>query len=153
MGSQRRSSRVSSNKIIETQVQAKKSFNFCLQKCSKLLIWPDVSHIIIIHAAVGQAVYIYIYYIDTSVLLGTEPLVHSIHHFIRDSSGVFSVCHLCECRIVQWCHDSRLLLLLNWLNLLVYDRNTGSSSVVLDNLQKSSEIFGKCLEMFVWPSE
>ena len=28
-----------------------------------------------------------------SVLLGTKPLVDSIRHFIRDPSGVFSVCH------------------------------------------------------------
>ena len=56
-----------------------------------------------------------IYYMEESVLLGTKPLVDSIRHFIRDPSGVFSVCHLCECRIVQWRHDSRLLLLLNWL--------------------------------------
>ena len=41
------------------------------------------------------------YYIDESVLLGTKPLVDSIRHFIRDPSGVFSVCHLCECHIVQ----------------------------------------------------
>ena len=41
------------------------------------------------------------YYIDESVLLGTKPLVDSIRHFIRDPGGVFSVCHLCECRIVQ----------------------------------------------------
>ena len=41
------------------------------------------------------------YYIDESVLLGTKPLVDSIRHFIRDPSGVFSVCHLYECRIVQ----------------------------------------------------
>ena len=41
------------------------------------------------------------YYIDESVLLGTKPLVDSIRHFIRDPSGVFSVCHLCERRIVQ----------------------------------------------------
>ena len=54
------------------------------------------------------------YYMEESVLLGTKPLVNSIRHFIRDPSGVFSVCHLCECRIVQWRHDSRLLLLLNW---------------------------------------
>ena len=52
---------------------------------------------------------------EESVLLGTKPLVDSIRHFICDPSGVFSVCHLCECRIVQGCHDSRLLLLLNWL--------------------------------------
>ena len=51
---------------------------------------------------------------EESVLLGTKPLVDSIRHFIRDPSGVFSVCHLCECRIVQQHHDSRLLLLLNW---------------------------------------
>ena len=37
---------------------------------------------------------------EDSVLLGTKPLVDSIRHFIRDPSGVFSVCHLCECRIV-----------------------------------------------------
>ena len=55
-----------------------------------------------------------LYYMEESVLLGTKPLVDSIRHFIRDPSGVFSVCHLCECRIVQWRHDSRLLLLLNW---------------------------------------
>ena len=41
------------------------------------------------------------YYIDESVLLGTKPLVDLIRHFIRDPSGVFSVCHLCECHIVQ----------------------------------------------------
>ena len=46
-------------------------------------------------------IYIYIYYMEKSVLLGTKPLVDSIHHFIRDPSGVFSVCHLCECRIVH----------------------------------------------------
>ena len=56
----------------------------------------------------------FIYYMEKSVLLGTKPLVDSIRHFIRDLSGVFSVCHLCECRIVPWGHDSRLLLLLNW---------------------------------------
>ena len=43
-----------------------------------------------------------IYYIDESVLLGTKPLVDLIRHFIRDPSGAFSVCHLCECHIVQW---------------------------------------------------
>ena len=42
-----------------------------------------------------------IYYMEESVLLGTKPLVDSIRHFIRDPSGVFSVCHLCECRVVQ----------------------------------------------------
>ena len=42
-----------------------------------------------------------IYYMEESVLMGTKPLVDSIRHFIRDPSGVFSVCHLFECRIVQ----------------------------------------------------
>ena len=42
-----------------------------------------------------------LYYMEESVLLGTKPLVDSIRHFIRDPSDVFSVCHLCECRIVQ----------------------------------------------------
>ena len=45
--------------------------------------------------------HILFYYMEESVLLGTKPLVDSIRHFIRDASGVFSVCHLCECRIVQ----------------------------------------------------
>ena len=49
----------------------------------------------------SAASHIYIYYMEKSVLLGTKPLVDSIHHFIRDPIGVFSVCHLCECRIVQ----------------------------------------------------
>ena len=35
------------------------------------------------------------YYMEESVLLGTKPLVDSIRHYIRDPSGVFSVCHLC----------------------------------------------------------
>ena len=43
----------------------------------------------------------YFYHMEESVLLGTKPLVDSMRHFIRDPSGVFSVCHLCECRIVQ----------------------------------------------------
>ena len=55
-----------------------------------------------------------IYYMEESVLLGTKPLADSIRHFIRDPSGVFSVCHLCECHIVQLRHDSCLLVLLNW---------------------------------------
>ena len=59
-----------------------------------------------------------VYYMEESVLLGTKPLVDSIRHFIRDPSGVFSVWHLCECRIVQWRHDSRLLILLNWFFVL-----------------------------------
>ena len=42
-----------------------------------------------------------LYYMEESVLLGTKPLVDSIRRFIRDPSGVFSVCHLCECRIVK----------------------------------------------------
>ena len=59
-------------------------------------------------------IYIMSYYMEESVSLGTKLLVDSIRHFIRDPSGVFSVFQLCECRIVQWRHDSHLLLLLNW---------------------------------------
>ena len=51
---------------------------------------------------------------EESVLLGTKPLVDSIRHFMRDPSGIFFVCQLCECHVVQWHHDSHLLLLLNW---------------------------------------
>ena len=53
------------------------------------------------------------YYMEESVLLGAKPLVDSIRRFMQDPSGEFSVCHLCECRIVQWRHDSGLLLLFN----------------------------------------
>ena len=53
------------------------------------------------YSHVLQQCYICIYYMKESVLLATKPLVDSIRHFIRDPSGVFSVCHLCECRIVQ----------------------------------------------------
>ena len=51
--------------------------------------------------ALRELRYIYIYYMEESVLLGTKPLVDSIRHFIRDPSGVFFVCHLWEWRIVQ----------------------------------------------------
>ena len=61
---------------------------------------------------------------EDSLLLGTKPLVDSIRHFIRDPSSVFSVCHLCECRIVQWRHDSRLLLLLNWFFHIIKEHYT-----------------------------
>ena len=72
------------------------------------------------------------YYMEKSVLLGTKPLVDFIRHFIRDPSGVFSVCHLCECRIVQWRHDSRLLLLLNWfLHIIKRTLHVGSKIWIL----------------------
>ena len=81
---------------------------------------------------------------EESVLLGTKPLVDSIRHFIRDPSGVISVCHLFECHIFQW--QSGLSLKL-YLNSLVYHRNIfGSSSEVFGNLRKFSELLGKCSE-------
>ena len=76
--------------------------------------------------------YIIFYYMEESVLLGTKPLIDSIRHFIRDPSGVFSVCHLCECRIVQWRHDSRLLLLLNcFLHIIKRTLHVGSKIWIL----------------------
>ena len=75
---------------------------------------------------------IHFYYMEESVLLGTKPLVDSIRHFIRDPSGVFSVCHLCEWRIVQWRHDSRLLLLLNcFLHIIKRTLHVGSKIWIL----------------------
>ena len=47
---------------------------------------------------------------EESVLLVTKLLVVSICHFIRDLSGVFSVCHLCECRIVPYYMEESVLL-------------------------------------------
>ena len=79
------------------------------------------------------------YYMEESVLLGTKPLVDSIRHFIRDPSGVFSVCHLCECRIVQWRHDSRLLLLLNWfLHIIKRTLHVGSKIWILCSRGKNN---------------
>ena len=63
---------------------------------------------------IGWSEGFFFYYTGESVLLGTKPLIDSIRHFIWDLSGIFSVCHPCECCIVQWRHDSRLLLLSNW---------------------------------------
>ena len=80
-----------------------------------------------------------IYYMEESVLLGTKPLVDSIRHFIRDPSGVFSVCHLCECRIVQWRHDSRRLLLLNWfLHIIKRTLHVGSKIWILCSRGKNN---------------
>ena len=77
------------------------------------------------------------YYIEASVLLGTKPLVDSIRHFIRDPSGVFSVCHLC--RILQWRHDSRLLVLLNWfLHIIKTTLHVGSKIWILCSRGKNN---------------
>jgi hypothetical protein len=35
----------------------------------------------------------HIYYMDKGILLGTKTLVLIIRHYIRELSGVFSVCH------------------------------------------------------------
>ena len=79
------------------------------------------------------------YYMEESVLLGTKPLVDSIRHFIRDPSGVFSLCHLCECRIVQWRHNSRLLLLLNWfLHIIKRTLHVGSKIWILCSRGKNN---------------
>ena len=53
------------------------------------------------HFMLYNVCHVIFYYMEESVLLGTKPLVDSIRHFIWDPSGVFSVCHLCECGIVQ----------------------------------------------------
>ena len=80
------------------------------------------------------------YYMEKSVLLGTKPLVDSIRHFIPDPSGVFSVCHLCECRIVQWRHDSRLLFLLNWfLHIIKRTLHVGSKIWILCSRGKNTK--------------
>ena len=79
---------------------------------------------------------------EESILLGTKPLVDSIRHFIRDPSGVFSLCHLCECRIVQWRHDSRLLLLLYFSESFKNSQNYLKTDFkVFRNFPKISEDF------------
>ena len=83
--------------------------------------------------------HVFISYMEENVLLGTKPFVDSIRHFIRDPSGVFSVCHLCECRIVQWRRDSRLLLLLNWfLHIIKRILHVGSKIRILCSSGKNN---------------
>ena len=90
---------------------------------------------------ISRITHIITYYMEESVWLGTKPLVVSIRHFIRDPSGVFSVCHLCECRIVQWRHDSRLLLLLNWfLHIIKRTLHVGSKIWILCSRGKNNNI-------------
>ncbi len=43
-----------------------------------------------------QTGHTYIYYMDKGILLETKILVESMRHYIRDPSGVFSVCHARE---------------------------------------------------------
>ena len=94
------------------------------------------------------------YYIDESVLLEPKPLVDSIRHFIRDPSGVFSLSHLRECRIVQW-HQVCLLHCapIRWCIIETSLGLPRKSSAIFGNLRTSLEIFRKCSETFVWPSE
>ena len=105
--------------------------------------------------------HIWFYYMEESVLLGTKPLVDSIRHFIRDPSGIFSVCHLCECRIVQWRLDSRLLLLLKWfLHIIKRTLHVGSKIWILCSRGKNNislehkiHIFSPpCNILYVWNS-
>jgi len=102
---------------------------------------------------------IQVYYMEKSVLLGTKPLVDSIRHFIRDPSGVFSICHLCECHIIQWSHDSRLLLLLNWfLHIIKRTLHVGSKIWILCSCGKNNislehkfHIFSSlCNILYIW---
>ena len=82
---------------------------------------------------------------EESVLLGTKPLVDSIRHFIRDPSDVFSVCHLCECRIVPWRHNSRLLHLLNWfLHIIKRTLHVGSKIWILNFMFSWQEKYRSC---------
>ena len=94
------------------------------------------------------------YYMEESVLLGTKPLVDSIRHFIRDPSGVFSVCHLCECRIVQWHHDSRLLLLLSWfLHIIKRTLHVGLKIWMLCSRGKNNISLVRCAAILFLPLE
>ena len=88
----------------------------------------------------------FIYYIDTSVLLENTPLVKFIQNHIWDSSGVFSISSLMRISMLSLISSLSLKL---FLNSLVYDRNIiGSSSKVFSNLRQSSVIFGNFRKMF-----
>jgi len=101
-----------------------------------------------------------IYYMEKSVLLGTKPLVDSIRHFIRDPSGVFSVCHLWECRIVQWRHDSRLLPcnkknITRWLEDMNFIKFISSRHRVISSIyvclpgDEHTEVFGCAINRYL----
>ncbi len=47
------------------------------------------------HVDIGSCS-IHLVYMDKGILLATKTLVESIRHYIRDPSGVFSVCHARE---------------------------------------------------------
>ena len=121
----------------------------CKGKYLLIGLWINISAILTAHRQENEyplhRSYIHIYYTEKSVLLGTKPLIDSICHFIRDPNGVFSVCHLCECRIVQWSHDSHLLLLLNWfLHIIERTLHVGAKVWILcsrgkNNISRVSE--------------
>ena len=90
-------------------------------------------------------IYLFIYYIDTSVLLENIPLV-KFKHYIRDPSGLFSIISHVSLSMISLISSLSLKL---YLNSLVYHRNIfGSSSKVFGNLRTSSEIFGNSRKMF-----
>ena len=92
-----------------------------------------------------------IYYIDTSVLLESTPLVKFIRNYMRDLSGVFSLSSLVKISIISLISSLSLKL---YLNSLAYDQNIfGSSSNVFGNFRQPSEIFGKYSGTFVRPLE
>ena len=124
-------------------------------RCVVLSSWRY--HYVVPHAAISSPIMLYrnqcgailyhmlLYYMEESVLLETKPLVDSIRHFIRDPSGVFSVCYHCECRIVQWRHDSRLLLLLNWFfHIMKRTLHVGSKIWILCSRGKNNISLVRC---------
>ncbi len=54
------------------------------------------------------------YYMDRGILLAAKTLVKSIRHYIRDPSGVLSVCHACEWYIDKFPPFLLLFLFSKW---------------------------------------
>ena len=72
------------------------------------------------------------YYMEESILLGTKPLEIPYATSSGTRVAYFSVCHLFECHIVQWHHDSRLLLLLKcFLHIIKRTLHIGSKIWIL----------------------
>ena len=116
----------------------------CVHNCDD----QSYFHIILCSSNIYELSYSHFYYIDPSVLLENGPLVKFIrnHMYIRDSSGVFSISSLVRISMLSGISTLSLKL---YLNSLVYDRNIfGSSSKVFGNLLQPSVIFGKFREMF-----
>ena len=91
---------------------------------------------------------------EESVLLGTKPLVDSNATSSGTRVAYFPYVTFWECRIVQWRHNSRLLLLLNWfLHIIKRTFHVGSKIWILCSCGKNCEWAQRTSEILFLPLE